>query len=427
MAAAQSQSGNIARVASGNFLEMYDFIVFGYYAPNIAHAFFPGGNEFLSLMLTLMTFGAGFLMRPVGAAVLGAYTDHHGRRAGLLMTLSLMAVGTLSLAATPSYARIGVAAPLLVVIGRLVQGFSAGAELGTVSVYLAEIAPPGRTGIYVAWQSASQQIAVVFSAILGLGLNRVLAPAAMNEWGWRVPLLLGCALIPLLYVFRRSLAESEVFLARPRLPLSVLLTWMARSWPIISAGAAMVAMTTVSFYLLTAYMPTFAKVELNLSSQDSFIVTFWIGVSNFIWLFIGGAFSDRLGRRPLLLLTTLAAVVTAYPLLAWLVAAPSFAGLLAAGLWLSFLYGCYNGAMVPYLVEIIPAEIRAGGFSLAYSLATALLGGFTPAISTALIHATGDKAMPGAWLGAAGLLGMIGWWWVGHLKQGMASASPSRS
>jgi MFS family permease len=421
MAAAQSQSGNIARVASGNFLEMYDFIVFGYYAPNIAHAFFPGDNEFLSLMLTLMTFGAGFLMRPVGAAVLGAYTDHHGRRAGLLMTLALMAVGTLSLAVTPSYASIGIAAPLLVVIGRLVQGFSAGAELGTVSVYLAEIAPPGRTGLYVAWQSASQQIAVVFSAILGLTLNHAQAPAAMNEWGWRIPLLLGCALIPLLYVFRRSLEESEKFLARPRLSLSELLRRMAHNWAIIGAGASMVAMTTVSFYLLTAYMPTFGKVELNLSSQDSFIVTFWIGVSNFIWLFIGGAFSDRFGRRLPLLLTALAAIVTAYPLLAWLVAAPTFASLLAAGLWLSFLFGSYNGAMMPYLVEIIPPEIRAGGFSLAFSLATALLGGFTPAISTALIHATGDKAMPGAWLGAAGLLGVIGWWWVGRLKKATAN------
>jgi MFS family permease len=412
----RSNFGNIARVASGNFLEMYDFMVFGYYAPNIAHVFFPAGSEFLSLMLTLMTFGAGFLMRPFGAAVLGAYTDRHGRRDGLLMTLSLMAVGTLSLAVTPSYASIGVAAPLLVVSGRLVQGFSAGAELGAVSVYLSEIAPAARRGLFVAWQSASQQLAVVFAAILGLALNHELTPSAMNQWGWRVPLVLGCTLIPVLYFFRRSLVESEIFLARPRLSFAMLLTRMAQSWPIIVAGTAMVAMSTVSFYLLTAYMPTFGKVELQLSSEDSFIVTLCIGSSNFAWLFIFGGISDRIGRRLPLLLAALAAFFIAYPLLAWLVAAPSFGGLLGAGLLLSFLFGCYNGAMIPYLTQIIPAEIRVGGFSLSFSTATALFGGFTPAISTGLIHMTGDKAMPGAWLSAAGLLGVIGWWWVGRLE-----------
>src|SRR6516225_6561976 len=152
-----SKVWSVVRVSSGNFLEMYDFMVFGYYASAIGAAFFPSGNKFLSLMLSLMTFGVGFLMRPLGAIVLGAYTDRHGRRAGLLLTLALMAVGILTLTLTPGYAMIGVAAPLLVLGGRLLQGFSAGAELGNVSVYLAEIAPPGRKGFYVAWQSASQQ------------------------------------------------------------------------------------------------------------------------------------------------------------------------------------------------------------------------------------------------------------------------------
>src|SRR5256885_1059941 len=154
------------RVASGNFLEAYDFQVFGYYAAAIARTFFPGENQFASLMLTFATFGAGFLMRPLGAIVLGAYIDHHGRRKGLLMTLGLMAVGTLSIACLPGYVAIGLAAPLLALAGRLLQGFSAGVELGGVSVYLSEIAPPGRKGFYVAWQSASQQVAVMFAAVL---------------------------------------------------------------------------------------------------------------------------------------------------------------------------------------------------------------------------------------------------------------------
>src|SRR5580698_727273 len=205
----QSKIWSVIRVSSGNFLEMYDFMVFGYYAATIGKAFFPYGSAFVSLMLSLMTFGAGFLMRPLGALVLGAYTDKHGRRAGLLLTLALMSVGILTLTVTPGYMTIGLISPILVLAGRLVQGFSAGAELGNVSVYLAEIAPPGRKGFYVSWQSGSQQIAVMFAALVGLLLNSTLPPEAMASWGWRIPLLLGCAIIPFLFVLRRSLQETQ--------------------------------------------------------------------------------------------------------------------------------------------------------------------------------------------------------------------------
>src|SRR5437660_1510129 len=178
---------------------MYDFMVFGYYAKEIGHTFFPSGTPFLSLMLSLMTFGAGFLMRPLGAIVLGPYTDHHGRRAGLILTLTLMSVGIITIACTPGYATIGFFAPLLVLLGRLLQGFSAGMELGGVSVYLSEIATPGHKGFYVAWQSASQQVAVMFAASLGVVLNSLLPPDKMAQWGWRVPLLVGCLILPFLF------------------------------------------------------------------------------------------------------------------------------------------------------------------------------------------------------------------------------------
>src|SRR6202047_4497620 len=177
---------SVVRVSSGNFLEMYDFMVFGYYASAIGRAFFPNGSPFVSLMLSLMTFGAGFLMRPLGAIVLGAYTDRHGRRAGLILTLGLMSVGIISIAFMPGYATIGLLAPLLVLTGRLLQGFSAGMELGGVSVYLSEIATPGHKGFYVSWQSASQQVAVMFAALVGVILNSVLPPEKMQKWGWRV-------------------------------------------------------------------------------------------------------------------------------------------------------------------------------------------------------------------------------------------------
>src|SRR5712664_1718220 len=178
----KSKIWSVIRVSSGNFLEMYDFMVFGYYASAIGAAFFPNGNPSVSLMLALMTFGAGFLMRPLGAIVLGAYADKHGRRAGLILTLTLMSVGIVSIAVTPGYATIGLLAPMLVLIGRLLQGFSAGMELGGVSVYLSEIATPGHKGFYVSWQSASQQVAVMFAALLGVMLSSVLPPQEMMLW-----------------------------------------------------------------------------------------------------------------------------------------------------------------------------------------------------------------------------------------------------
>src|SRR5947208_9965364 len=182
----------VIRVATGNFLEMYDFLVFGYYAAAIGRTFFPKSSEFASLMLSFATFGVGFLIRPLGALVLGAYIDRRGRRAGLILTFGLMSIGTLSIACVPGYSAIGLAAPLLMVAGRLLQGFSSGAEMSSVSVYLSEIASPGHKGFYVSWQNASQQCAVVFAALLGVILNTLLTPAEMEAWGWRIPLLLGC-------------------------------------------------------------------------------------------------------------------------------------------------------------------------------------------------------------------------------------------
>src|SRR5499425_639622 len=404
----KSKVWSVIRVASGNFLEMYDFMVFGYYATAIGRAFFPSGSAFLSLMLSLMTFGAGFLMRPLGALVLGAYTDRKGRRAGLLLTLGLMSVGIFSIALMPSYATIGVLAPMLVLIGRLLQGFSAGMELGGVSVYLAEIATPGHKGFYVSWQSGSQQVAVMVAASVGVALNAVLPLEKMQQWGWRVPLLLGCAIIPFLFRLRKSLPETDEFVARRRHPSTrEILRSLTANWKIVFVGIMMVTMTTVSFYMITAYTPTFGNSVLHLASVESLIVTLCVGASNLFWLPVMGALSDRIGRRPLLLTFTILMLITAYPAMLWLVASPSFARLLVVELWLSFLYGSYNGAMVVFLTEIMPVEVRTSGFALAYSLATAIFGGFTPALSTYLIHITGNRAVPGLWLSFAAACGLL--------------------
>jgi len=404
-----SKIGTVLRVTSGNFLEQFDFFLFGFYATYIAKAFFPAQSEFASLMLTFTAFAAGFLMRPLGAIVLGAYIDKVGRRKGLIVTLALMACGTILIAFVPGYASIGLAAPLLVVIGRLLQGFSAGAELGGVSVYLAEMATPGHKGFYTSWQSASQQVAIILSAALGYGLNRWMTADDVNAWGWRIPFFIGCAIVPVIFILRRSLLETEEFKARTHHPSTrEVFRSMAANWSVVLEGMLLVAMTTTTFYLITVYTPTFGKTVLKLSSADSLIVALCVGISNFCWLPIGGALSDRIGRRPILLGITILAILTTYPALSWLTAAPSFERMLLVLLYLSFFFGVYNGAMVAALTEVMPVEVRVAGFSLAYSLATAVFGGMTPVISTYLIERTGDKAAPAYWMSIAAVCGLVG-------------------
>jgi MHS family citrate/tricarballylate:H+ symporter-like MFS transporter len=350
-------------------------------------------------------------MRPVGAIVLGAYIDRIGRRKGLIVTLAIMAAGTVVITLCPTYATIGIAAPIIVLAGRLLQGFSAGVELGGVSVYLSEMATPGHKGFYVSWQSASQQLAIVVAAALGYGVNLWMAPAAVAAWGWRIPFFVGCMIVPVIFVIRRSLQETEAFLARTRRPgMREIFQSLAQEWLLVVAGTLLVVMTTVSFYLITVYTPTFARSVLKLTAADSLIVTFCVGVSNFIWLPVMGALSDKIGRRPILIGFALLTILTSYASLSWLVAAPTLNKTLLVELWLSFLYASYNGAMVVALTEVMPVHVRTVGFSLAYSLATALFGGFTPAASTWLIQVTGDKAAPGLWMSFSAVCGLLGTW-----------------
>ncbi len=400
-------AGAVLRVVSGNFLEMYDFMVYGFYASAIAKAMFPSDNEFVSLMLSLMTFGMGFLMRPVGAIVLGSYMDVHGRRAGLVLTLTLMSIGVLLIALTPSYATIGVAAPILVIIGRLLQGFSAGAESGGVSVYLSEIAPPGKRGFWVSWQSASQQISVLTAAVLGVALGSMLTPAQMDDWGWRIPFLFGCSIVPVLFWIRRSLQESNTFKAQKRQSTGEVFKSLAANWKIILWSTMLVTLTSVMFYLITAYTPTFGKNVLGLKSIEAFWVTSCVALVTFTMIPTMAAVSDRVGRKPMLVGASLTIALVAYPAMSWLVAAPSFGALLLVEAGFAVLYATYQASLVVTLTEVIPANVRGTGFSLAYSLSQAIFGGFTPAICMGLIHATDNKAMPGAWLAAGAVLALV--------------------
>jgi MHS family citrate/tricarballylate:H+ symporter-like MFS transporter len=404
----KSRIGAILRATSGNFLEQFDFFLFGFYASAIAKAFFPAENDAAALLNTFGVFWLGALMRPIGAIVLGAYIDKIGRRLGLIVTLGIMAIGTVVIAFCPTYASIGVAAPIIVLAGRLLQGFSAGVELGGVSVYLSEIATPGNRGFYTSFQSSSQQVAIFVAALLGFGLSELMPAATVAEWGWRIPFFIGCLIIPFIFALRRTLEETPAFLSMKKHPTTAeVFASAAANWRIVLLGMLMATLTTVTFYFVTVYTPTFGKTVLKLTSHDSLLVTLMVAVTNFIWNPVGGAVSDRIGRKPVLLTIAILSLLTAYPALHWLIAAPTFGKMLAVEMMFSFYFGVYSGTMLGALVEVVPAHVRTTCFSLAFALAAGLFGTFTPFASTWLIQHTGDKASPGYWLMCAAACGIV--------------------
>src|SRR5450432_4090993 len=270
----KSRLGAILRATSGNFLEMFDFFLFGFYAPYIAKAFFPSENETAALLNAFGVFWLGALMRPVGAIVLGAYIDRIGRRKGLIVTLAIMAIGTVFIAVSPTYATIGILAPILVLIGRLLQGFSAGVELGGVSIYLFEIATPGNKGFYTSFQSASQQVAIFVAAIIGFTMSATLTSQQIADGGWRIPFFIGCLIVPFIFVLRRSLQETPEFLSQKKHPTTAeIFSSMAANFPIVLLGMLLVVLTTVTFYLITVYTPTFGKSVLKTTETESLLVT----------------------------------------------------------------------------------------------------------------------------------------------------------
>jgi len=410
----KSRIGAILRATSGNFLEQFDFFLFGFYAQDIAKAFFPAADETAALLNAYGVFWLGALMRPVGAVVLGAYIDQIGRRQGLIVTLALMALGTVVIAFCPSYASIGIAATIIVLIGRLIQGFSAGVELGGVSVYLSEIATPGNRGFYTSFQSSSQQVAIFVAAVIGFVLREYMpADTFLDSIGgiakWRIPFFIGCIIIPVIFILRRSLEETPEFLAMKKHPTArEVFTSALENSHIVVLGMMIAVLTTTTFYFITVYAPGFGK-QLNLSPTGTLLVTLLVAVTNFIWNPVGGALSDRVGRKPVLVAIASLSFVTAYPALHWLAAEPTLAKLLAVQMMFSFYFGVYSGTMLGCLVEIVPKHVRTTCFSIAFALAAGIFGTSTPFVSTKLISMTGqDKASPAFWLMFGAVLAIIG-------------------
>ncbi|VVE09027.1 MFS transporter [Pandoraea terrigena] len=391
----------IVSASIGNALEWFDLVVYGFFAVTIAKLFFPTGNDTVSLLLTLGTFGVSFFMRPLGAIVIGAYADRAGRKAALTLSILMMMVGTLLIALMPTYATIGVLAPVGIVAARMVQGFSAGGEFGSATAFLAEHAPQ-RRGFFSSWQVASQGLTTLLAAGFGALLTGNLSPEAMMSWGWRVPFFFGLLIGPIAYYIRRRLDETPEFLDIEPTQSPLRDTFTSQKERLLLA-IGVVVMATVATYLVL-YMPTYAVKQLGLPSSAAFSAVLLTGVVQLIVAPIIGHWSDTHGRIKPMLTAAVALLVLVYPMFHWLDANPTFGALMAFQIVLGLLMTTYFGALPALLTELFPVQVRTTGLSLGYNIAATVFGGFAPFIITWLIGATGNKLAPSFYLIFAALI-----------------------
>jgi len=383
----------------GNALECYDFLTYAFFAAAIGHAFFPAKTPFISLMISLSTFGAGFLTRPLGALLLGLMADKAGRKPAMMLSFTLMGVSMLMMAATPTYAQIGWLAPLIVVITRLIQGLSVGGEIGVATTYLVEAAAPGRRGFTGAWQYATQGMATLAAGILGLVLTHALGSAAVTDWGWRLAFLAGAVLLPIGVLIRRDLPET-LHDSEPH-------TGPTRTqWRVIILGMMIVVSSTVQFYILN-YMTTYAGSILHMKADVSFAAPVVNGLSTIVFSLGAGALSDRFGRKPLMLWPRLLLMLATWPAFALAAGHRDLPSLLIATLVLSALGQAAAAAGLVCVTESLPKPVRGTSLAMLYACAVAVMGGITQPMVTWLIHRTGDVLWPAWWLIAASAVGVV--------------------
>jgi MFS family permease len=392
----------------GNALEWYDFTVFGLMTVVIAELFFPTSSDYSSVLLATASFGVAFVMRPVGGIVLGLYGDRAGRKAALSLAIGLMTLGIAMLAFAPPYSAIGIGAPLLIVAGRLVQGFSAGGEFGSSTALLIEAAPFSKRGFYGSWQMSSQAAALLLGAIVGALVTRGLSPEALKSWGWRVPFLLGLLIGPTGFYIRRHLADSEAFLhARHHARRATLDEVFRHHSRDIVCGLGAVIALTVTIYVLISYLPTFAVKQLKLPYGESFYAVIVGNLLLVVLSPIAGAWSDRIGRKGLSLWSLACTLALIYPLFVWLESAPSVSRLIVVQATLSITLSGYYGPFGALMAELFPANVRSIGLSLAYNIAVMLFGGFGQCVVTWLIKSTGSALAPTYYVMAGLVLSIV--------------------
>ena len=384
--------GAIAATVAGNALEFYDFLAYSTFAVYISHAFFPTGNAFVSLLLTLAAFGVGFLTRPLGGLLIGAYADRAGRRPALMLTISLMAFGTLALALTPSYTSIGPAAPVILVVARLVQGLALGGEVGPSTAVLLECAPTGRRAYFVSWQNASQGIAVLAAGVVGYAVSTILEPQQLALWGWRVPFALGLAIVPVGLYIRRRLPET-LEVAGSRGSGAVLrILWRQHRSPLLLAILIIMCLT-VSTYV-TAYMTTYALTTLGMPASKAMFASIANGGVMMVGALLGGRLSDRFGRKAIMILPRIALGIVVLPAFLLLLAVTTTGVLVFVTASLTLLSVLSTAAAMTALTEVFPNEVRSSGVAISYALSVTLFGGTTQFIIAWLIGMTGSRASP---------------------------------
>jgi metabolite-proton symporter len=406
----QASSRRRAMMAAviGNTLEWYDFVVYAFLAGTIAKLFFPASSESASLLLTLATFGVGFVMRPLGAIVLGSLADRAGRKNALLLTILLMGLGTAMIGLAPTYATIGRAAPLLIVTARLIQGFSAGGELGSATAFLIESAPPDRRGLGASWQQASQAATLVAGSLLGAAVTGLMPAQDLEAWGWRMPFLIGLLIVPVGLYMRSQIEESAEFAslgdAREQSPLKRVFASQPRQ---LISGLGLVIVWTVCTYFFLIYMPTYATRQLGLAQSASLLANS-AGLALLMVLApMFGALSDRIGRKPLLVGSAGGIAILTYPLIAVLAAFPSVGMLIGVQAIMAVLIAAFTGPAPAALGELYPTHVRSTGMSLAYNGAVTIFGGFAPFIATWLIGATGNALAPAYYVTAGAVASLI--------------------
>ncbi len=401
----------VAAVILGNALEFYDFTTYSFFAVFIGDAFFPAKDDVTRLLFSVATFGVGFVTRPVGGVLIGAYADRAGRKPAMLLTIGLMAVGMIMTALTPSYAMIGLAAPILLVFGRLVQGFALGGEVGPSTAYLLEAAPAATRGFITSWQLASQGVATILAGAIGVLLTLTLPHEAMAEWGWRIPFILGFAIVPVGLVIRSHLPETAGPLgseaAGAETSAGGVLARLARdhrgtmlaALAIIAAGAVANA--------AGVYMTSYAKTILHMSESTSIAATPVLGVASLVFCLLGGWLADRYGRKVVMIWPRAALVLVAYPAYAWMVRSPSATSIFASTILISALSSICSSAAIVAIPESLPRAVRSAGLAIAYAISVSIFGGGTQYVVTLMVQKTDDPLSPAYVLIAVSLLGVL--------------------
>lgn len=387
----------IAACTIGNALEFYDFVIYSFFAATIGALFFPSQDPTVQLLLSFATYGVGFLMRPLGGVVLGSFADRKGRKAATVLTLFLMALGTGMIGLAPTYAQIGVLGPLVVVLGRLIQGFSAGGEVGASTTLLAEYAPPKERGFFGSWQLASQGAAILVAASIAWTINTMLTPEEVKAWGWRVPFIIGILIVPIGLWLRRALRETHANEADARTrEVSSLGVALGQHWRKILVGIALIIGGTAANAVVVLYMSTYAIRQLGMAPTTALFAGITAGLVTLIVAPIAGTISDRIGRKPVIGFSYLMIALLIYPAFLLINAAPGLSTLLAVVVILASLNAAGGAPAILSLAEVFPVQVRATGMSLVYAVGVAVFGGFGQFIVTWLIAATGSPIAP-AW------------------------------